>query len=71
MPVVLEPGTWDQWLDPERKDAAALRVLLVPAQDGTLTRHAVSDRVNKPEQDGPDLIEPVEEIDPNGQARLL
>ena len=61
MPVIIEPDRWDEWLDPAEKDPAELAGLLAPPPDATLKRHAVSDLVNKPAADGPDLIAPVEE----------
>lgn len=61
MPVVLEPAVWDEWLDPGQRDAAAVKALLLPSPAGTLVRHPVSDEVNRPDADGPELIEPVEE----------
>lgn len=71
MPVILEPADWDGWLDPEQRDADAVRSLLVTSPDGTLVRHAVSDRVNRPEQDDAGLVEPVEEIDSSAPPMLL
>ena len=70
MPVVLEPGVWEQWLDPAEKDPAEVTGLLVPPPAGTLVRHAVSDLVNRPEVDGPELVAPVEEKE-DAPGRLL
>ena len=60
MPVILEPEDVESWLDPAVSDAARLGPLLRPAADGVLTTHPVSVRVNKPENDDPSLLEPVE-----------
>jgi putative SOS response-associated peptidase YedK len=61
MPVVLAPGTWAEWLKPDESDQGFLRSLLVPAPEETLAMTAVSTRVNSVRNDGPDLIEPIDE----------
>ncbi len=62
MPVILEPEEFAAWLDPATEDAAALAPLLDPAPDGILSFHAVSTRVNKPQNDDVSLIEPEERL---------
>lgn len=54
MPVVLAPGTWDEWLDPENDDAAGL---LVPCEG--FDAYPVSTAVNSVRNDGPSLVEPL------------
>ena len=61
MPLVLEPAAWDEWLSTDEKEPGQLAHLLVPAPDGTLSHHPVSDDVNKATADGPELIEAVPE----------
>jgi len=56
MPVILDGGVIDTWLDPDGRDTAALHRLLRPAPSGTLMRHAVSTEVNSPRHDGPQLL---------------
>ena len=58
MPVILEPEEFATWLDPDTENATALAPLLDPAPDGILSFHAVSTRVNKPQNDDVSLIEP-------------
>jgi putative SOS response-associated peptidase YedK len=60
MPVILEPEQFDLWLDPAVQDPARLQPLLRPhvPPDG-MQVVAVSTRVNKPEHDEPDCIEPL------------
>ncbi len=58
MPVILPESAWNQWLDRENHDTAALHKLLIPAADGVLERWAVSTLVNKPDNNGPELLEP-------------
>ncbi len=59
MPVVLEAGRWDTWLDRANVDAEALAGLLVPAADDLLVAVPVSTAVNDVRNDGPELVEPV------------
>lgn len=58
MPVILPPGAWEVWLDPEAP-ATDLQALLRPYGDGDLRAHAVSTLVNAPRNDSPACIEPV------------
>jgi len=58
MPVLLPKSSWDAWLDRENHDTGALQKLLVPAADAVLERWAVSTLVNKPDNNGPELLEP-------------
>ena len=58
MPVVLPAALWARWLDPELSDAAVLTGLLEPYA-GELLAQPVSRAVNRPANDGPDLLEPV------------
>ncbi len=60
MPVVLpNDEAAAAWIDPEA-DEASLRDLLRPAPDEATTAWPVSRAVNKPDNDRPDLVEPVE-----------
>jgi putative SOS response-associated peptidase YedK len=58
MPVVLPEEVWDAWLDPENHDTTALEALLVPAPDDVLDLYAVRPLVNRPTNDGRELLEP-------------
>jgi putative SOS response-associated peptidase YedK len=53
MPALLEPETWDHWLDPELHDTEELQHLLVPAPDGLLVMREVSRQVNNVANRGP------------------
>lgn len=53
MPAILPEKEERQWL------AAADTGLLAPAPDGSLEAFQVSERVNSPKNDGPDIIDPV------------
>lgn len=78
MPVILPPSEWETWLDPANDDLEALGKLLVPAPARLLEVHPVGTAVNNVRENGPELIEPVEEIGPadrleaeGGQATLV
>ncbi len=58
MPVVLEAGSWNVWLDPAA-DPAELHSLMVPAGENVLASYPVSKDVNNPRNNRPDLVEAV------------
>lgn len=58
MPVILEPEDYDQWLDLELQDPGQLQPLLRPYVLSNLRCHAVSSKVNRPQSDDPECIEP-------------
>jgi putative SOS response-associated peptidase YedK len=60
MPVLLPESEWDAWLDRENRDVEKLRKLLVPAPPEELEAWPVSLLVNKPANNGPELVEPAE-----------
>lgn len=60
MPVVVPSSGRDRWLHRETP-VDDLESLLSPAPDGTLDARRVSTRVNRPDDDDAELIEPVED----------
>lgn len=60
MPVILPPGAWDTWLDPEQQDLDLLGRLLVPAPPQLIALRPVSTQVNNVRNDAPDLVDPAE-----------
>jgi len=60
MPVVLSAEDHDAWLDPRNQSVAALKQLIKPCAESTMTAHAVSTRVNAPKNDDAALIEPLD-----------
>jgi putative SOS response-associated peptidase YedK len=60
MPMVIQPASWTDWLDPGNTDRADLRSLLTPAAAGGLTSYPVSVAVNSVRNNGPELIKPVD-----------
>jgi putative SOS response-associated peptidase YedK len=59
MPVVLPESAWDEWLDRDNQDTAKLQRLLVPAPSEELERWAITTLVNKPANNGPELLDPL------------
>lgn len=59
MPVILDSGLLDAWLDPTT-ELAYLEPMLAPASDETLRMWSVSTAVNRVGTDGADLLRPVE-----------
>ncbi len=55
MPVLLAPGRWDDWLNPDT-DPASLRPLLQPAPEGLLVLRPVTTMVNSVRNKGPELV---------------
>jgi len=59
MPVLLDPATFDLWLDPANDDAEELLAMLRPPPAGTVVRHLVGPRVGNVANNDPTLIESV------------
>ena len=57
MPVILPEPEWDTWLDADNHDVGALGNLLVPLPGDELEAWPVTTLVNKPVNNGPELIE--------------
>lgn len=57
MPVLLAPGQFDAWLDPDRRDTRALSQCLLPAPAGGMVAWQVSSRVSSARNEGPELID--------------
>jgi putative SOS response-associated peptidase YedK len=59
MPVIVPPDAFDLWLDCSKVDATTAAALFVPAPEGVLEAYEISPAVNRTENDGPGLIEPL------------
>lgn len=59
MPVILPPGTWDHWLDPEDLAPAEAFRHLQPFDAGQMEAHVVSRIVNKVGHDDSACVEPI------------
>jgi putative SOS response-associated peptidase YedK len=64
MPMVIDPSSWGDWLDPANHDVSDLRSLLVPAATSGLQTYPVSTDVNSVRNNGPSLIEPITPLAP-------
>ncbi len=60
-PVLLPRETWDDWLDPDLDDTEFLAPLLEPPPDDVLEMYPISTAVNNVRNQGPQLLEPMEE----------
>ena len=58
MPLVVDEGDWDRWLDPD--EPAAPDLLAAPPDISGITMREVSTLVNSVRNNGPELIEPAE-----------
>ena len=59
MPVILDPGEYDAWLDPDNVTGQGLQSMLDAAPVKLLTFYPISTRVNSPRNDDPSIIEPL------------
>jgi putative SOS response-associated peptidase YedK len=59
MPVILNPDTFDVWLDPEVEDQSELTALVRAAPPGTIVHRAVSPRVGNVRNNDAELIDPI------------
>lgn len=59
MPVILRPEAWLRWIDPHSVDAAAASALLAEHAVLDVKMWEVSRAVNRPGNDGPDLLLPI------------
>lgn len=58
MPVILTESAYGFWLDPENQARPELRGMLVPYSNENMGGHSVSRRINKPDNEDPELIKP-------------
>jgi putative SOS response-associated peptidase YedK len=59
MPVVLDPETFDVWLDPDNDDFGELTALVRAGPVGTIVHHQVSPRVGNVRNNDAELIAPL------------
>ncbi|MDX1617460.1 MAG: SOS response-associated peptidase, partial [Balneolaceae bacterium] len=59
MPVILRPEHYEVWLGTQKLDAGTLDGLLKPYLLTEMAVNRVSEKVNKPESNGPELIQPI------------
>ena len=63
MPVILDPGAYTTWLNPENRDTRALETILKTDIIGELTHRPASRRVNATEVNTPDHIRPMAQME--------
>ncbi|GAA2131635.1 SOS response-associated peptidase [Kitasatospora kazusensis] len=61
MPLFLDAGVYDAWLDPARTEPDELRSLLVPPAPGALQAVPVGAGVGSIRNNGPELLRPLDE----------
>lgn len=59
MPVVLAKRNYGEWLDPQNEQIEKLETLLVPYSGKDMEAYEVSRLVNKPDNNVPEVIEPM------------
>jgi len=62
MPVILEPDTYDLWLDPGMSDVSAATDLLKPYDSRLMRSYPVSTRVNHVANDDEECCRPIEHV---------
>jgi putative SOS response-associated peptidase YedK len=67
MPMIVEPKLWAAWLDPAVTDTDEVRRLLAPAMAGSMEAYPVSTAVNNVRNNGPSLVEPLQDGDISGE----
>jgi putative SOS response-associated peptidase YedK len=68
MPMVIDPRSWADWLDPASSNVDDLRALLAPAAARGLISYPVSRAVGSVRNNGPELIRPAELTGPELDA---
>jgi hypothetical protein len=69
MPVILDPGSYDLWLDPGITNVQVIAELLKPYDAKAMRSYPVSTRINRVENDDQESSRPVELVQP--QDRLF
>jgi putative SOS response-associated peptidase YedK len=60
MPVIVDPVSYDLWLDPGMRNLAAACELLKPHDARLMRRYPVSTRINHVANDDEDCAQPIE-----------
>lgn len=59
MPVILQPGQFDTWLDPQNQDVQALKEMIVPCSADGMVAYPVSSAINNGRVEGLECIEKI------------
>jgi putative SOS response-associated peptidase YedK len=74
MPAIVDPADYEKWLDPRQQSAEALKEMLRPPPADQMEAFPISARVNKPENDDPEIVKPLQPVkaeSPASQSDLL
>jgi putative SOS response-associated peptidase YedK len=71
MPMLVEPSSYDAWLDAGLTEFEDLAGVLVPAAPGRLDAYPVSTAVNNVRNNGAELIDPLPIEPPDSPATLF
>jgi putative SOS response-associated peptidase YedK len=63
MPVILDPDSYDLWLDPGMRDVVTASELLMPFDARLMRCYAVSTRINHVTNDDDECSRPVEVVE--------
>lgn len=61
MPVIIRPEDYSAWIDTNLTDVTKIQAMAQPYPERFMEAYPVSRKVNSPQHDSPDLIEPVQE----------
>jgi putative SOS response-associated peptidase YedK len=67
MPVILDPDSYDLWLDPGMKEVGLVSELLKPCNAGIMRSYPVSSRVNQVTNDDAECSAQVELVQTQNQ----
>ncbi|MDZ4659751.1 MAG: SOS response-associated peptidase [Bythopirellula sp.] len=59
MPVILSPGDYDLWLNPDKQDPTELTYLYEPFASADMETYLVDPEVNNARNEGPESVKPV------------
>ena len=61
MPVIIRPEDYAAWMDTNLTDVIKIQAMAQPYPERFMEAYPISRKVNKPQYDAPDLIEPMKE----------
>lgn len=61
MPVIIRPEDYAAWIDTNLTDVTKIQAMTQPYSERYMEAYPISRKVNSPQHDSPDLIEPVQE----------
>lgn len=61
MPVIIRPEDYAAWIDPRFTEVTKIQAMAQPYPERFMEAYPVSRKVNSPQHDSPDLIEPAQE----------